>query len=128
MRLGEILASMGLEPDEVIANRQGPEAKRAFANYLRANQTSSERMMARVLYYLDCDVEPQVPVLGWIVDFLDAEHRVVIEVDGTSHSGKADADAFRDEKMRAAGFRVIRIEAWEVPHMLQQVAAWRAAA
>lgn len=128
MRLGDILATLGYESEEHVGRWQGPESKRAFADFLRANQTASERMMARVLYYLGCDVEPQVPVLGWIVDFLDADQRVVIEVDGDSHAGKADADAYRDEKMRDAGFRVIRIEAWEVAHMLQQVAAWRAAA
>ena len=122
MRIGEILRTMGLEPDEAIINRQGPEAKRAYADYLRENQTPSERMMARVLFYLGCKVEPQQPVLGWIVDFLDAENRVVIEVDGDSHSGKADADAYRDEKMREAGYRVIRIQSWEVPNMLQSIA------
>jgi leucyl-tRNA synthetase len=124
-RLGQILESMGLEPDEAVWNHQGPVAKKAYALYLRANQTASERMMARVLYYLGCDVEPQQPLFGWIVDFLDVENQVVIEVDGDSHTGKKEADAFRDQKMRDAGYRVIRVEAWEVVHMLQQVAAWR---
>ena len=128
MQIGEILATLGFESDAHLLQRQGPAAKRAYASYLRANQTNSERMMARVLYYLGCDVQPQVPVLGWIVDFLDADQRVVIEVDGDSHTGKEDADAFRDEKMRDAGFRVIRIQHWEVPHMMQQVARWRAEA
>jgi very-short-patch-repair endonuclease len=128
MRIGEIMRTMGLEPDETLFLRQGPDAKRAYADYLRENQTPTERMMARVLYHLGCDVEPQQPVLGWIVDFLDAENRVVIEVDGSAHTGREEADDFRDEKMREAGYRVIRIESWEVPHMLQQVARWRDAA
>jgi very-short-patch-repair endonuclease len=129
MRVGEILRTMGLEPDVAVeAAARGQDAKRAYADYLRENQTSSERLMARVLYYLGCDVEPQQVVLGWIVDFLDRANRVVIEVDGSSHDTKGEADALRDERMREAGYRVIRIESWEVPHMLQQVARWRDAA
>lgn len=129
VKLGEIMRMMGLEPDVAIAAAEkGQDAKRAYADYLRENQTTSERMMARVLYYLGCDVEPQQVVLGWIVDFLDRENKVVIEVDGSSHDTKAEGDAYRDQRMQEAGYRVIRIYAWEVPHMLQQVAGWRAAA
>lgn len=128
LRIGEVFRLLGLEPDQAIFDRQGPAAKRAYADLLRANQTPSERMMARVLFYLGCNVKAQEPLLGWIVDFLDEEQRVVIEVDGDSHAGKEDADAFRDEKMREAGYRVIRIEAREVPFMLQAVAAAREAA
>jgi very-short-patch-repair endonuclease len=127
--LGEILRMMGLEPDVAVeAARTGGDPKRAYADYLRENQTTSERMMARVLYHLGCDVEPQQVVMGWIVDFLDRANKVVIEVDGSSHEEKAESDATRDEVMRAAGYRVIRIQHWEVPHMLQQVARWRDAA
>lgn len=129
MRIGEILRTMGLEPDVAIeAAEKGEDPKRAYADYLRENQTPSERMMARVLYYLGCDVEPQQVLCGYIVDFLDREQRVVIEVDGSSHDGREQYDADRDEAMRAAGYRVLRIEWWEVPHMLQQVARWRDAA
>ena len=129
IRIGEIFRMMGLEPDVAVeAAAEGREPKRAYADYLRENQTPSERMMARVLYHLGCDVEPQQVLMGWIVDFLDRENKVVIEVDGSSHMGREVADKERDEVMRAAGYRVIRIENWEVPHMLQQVARWREAA
>lgn len=129
VRVGEILRMMGLEPDVAIeAAEEGRDPKRAYADYLRDNQTTSERMMARVLYYLGCDVEPQQIVRGYIVDFLDRANRVVIEVDGSSHDGKEDYDGERDAIMQADGYRVIRIQSWEVPHMLQQVAAWREAA
>ena len=129
VRVGEVLRMMGLEPDvALLAAETGRDPKRAYADYLRENQTTSERMMARVLYYLGCDVEPQQLVRGYIVDFLDRENRVVIEVDGSSHDDRADYDAERDEIMRADGYRVIRIQSWEVPHMLQQVAQWREAA
>lgn len=117
---------IGLEPDVAItAAEQGHDPKRAYADYLRENQTASERMMARVLYHLGCDVEPQQVVRGYIVDFLDRENRVVIEVDGSSHDDREEYDAERDDRLQEAGYRVIRIQAWEVPHMLQQVARWR---
>lgn len=126
MQIGQIFRIMGFEPDVAItAAEQGRDAKRAYADYLRENQTPSERMMARVLYYLGCDVEPQQVVLGYIADFLDRENKVVIEVDGTSHDGRSGYDRERDQVMRAAGYRVIRIQTWEVPHILQQVARWR---
>jgi very-short-patch-repair endonuclease len=129
VRVGEIFRMMGLEPDVAVeAAARGQDGKRAYADYLRDNQTTSERMMARVLYHLGCDVEPQQIVRGYIVDFLDRENKVVIEVDGTSHKGREVADKERDEAMRADGYRIIRIENWEVPHLLQQVARWRDAA
>ena len=129
VRIGEILRMMGLEPDVAIeAAEKGMDPKRAYADYLLENQTASERMMARVLYHLGCNVEPQQLVRGYIVDFLDRENRVVIEVDGSSHDDREEYDAERDEIMQADGYRVIRIQAWEVPHMLQQVARWRNAA
>ena len=129
MRIGEILRTMGLEPDvAILAAEEGRDPKRAYADYLRENQTPSERLMARVLYYLGCDVAPQQVLRGYIVDFLDRENKVVIEVDGTSHDDRHEYDAERDAIMRADGYRVIRIQAWEVPHMLQQVARWRDAA
>jgi very-short-patch-repair endonuclease len=129
MQIGEILRTMGLEPDvAIMAAQKGDDPKRAYADYLRENQTTSERMMARVLFYLGCDVEPQQVVRGYIVDFLDRANKVVIEVDGSSHADKGEYDAERDAIMVADGYRVIRIEAWEVPHMLQQVARWRAEA
>lgn len=126
VRVGEILRMIGYEPDvAAMAAAQGRDPKHAYADYLRENQTTSERLMARVLFYLDCDVEPQQVVMGWIVDFLDRANKVVIEVDGSSHDDREADDLERDEAMRAAGYRVIRIANWEVPHILQQVARER---
>jgi very-short-patch-repair endonuclease len=62
--------------------------------------------------------ERQVPIAdheGWIgtVDFLYAEPRLVIEIDGVTHERPLDRehDARRDERMRAAGYDV-----WRVPY------------
>ena len=54
-------------------------------------------------------------VLGeYIVDFLAPAARVVVEVDGGYHAGRARADARRDEWLRRRGYRVVRVTAEEV--------------
>lgn len=102
--------------------------KLAFADYLRANQTAGERMMARVLYHLDIKAEPQVQLRGWVVDFLDQENRVVFEVDGESHASRGAEDAERDAILEQAGYRVIRATNEEVRNLMVSVASWRDAA
>lgn len=125
MRIGAVLASMGWDKTPGFTG-QGVEAKRAYADYLRGNQTPSERLMARVLFHLGINAEPQVPLLGWIVDFYDAEHRTVIEVDGSIHDYQLKADRFRDEKMTEVGYRAMRFRNDEVPHLMQAIALGRA--
>jgi very-short-patch-repair endonuclease len=61
----------------------------------------------------------QVPLLGrYIADFYSPDARLVIEVDGAWHSQRRAADARRDEKLRRAGYRVLRLEAELVRHSL----------
>lgn len=124
-RIGDILADLGYGEDRAI---RSPEAKRKFAQYLRENQTPSERLMARVLFHLGIDAEPQVPILGWIADFYDASTKTVIEVDGSIHAYQREADAFRDKKMREAGYRVYRFRNDEIRHFMANIAADRSAA
>ncbi len=56
----------------------------------------------------------QAPVDGYILDFAEFRHRLVIEVDGSQHGfAKEQArDALRDRHFEAAGFRVLRF--WNV--------------
>jgi uroporphyrinogen-III synthase len=102
---------------------KGPQSKLAFANYLRANQTPGERMMARVLYHLGIEAQPQVPIRGWIVDFYDYENRVVFEVDGPYHEERKAADAYRDAVLTGAGYRVVRLSNDAVRNLMANVAA-----
>jgi very-short-patch-repair endonuclease len=54
----------------------------------------------------------EVPLLGrYIGDFVAEQQKLVVEVDGGSHRGRAQADRRRDEKLRRAGWRVVRIDA-----------------
>lgn len=60
-----------------------------------------------------------MPLLGrYIADFYAPEVRLVVEVDGAWHSQRRAADARRDEKLRRADYRVVRLEAELVRHAL----------
>jgi very-short-patch-repair endonuclease len=50
----------------------------------------------------------QTPLGPYVVDFVSHEHRLVIELDGGQHVGRA-ADAVRDRWLEANGYRVLRI-------------------
>jgi very-short-patch-repair endonuclease len=52
------------------------------------------------------------PLLGYVVDALWPEHRLVVEVDGYAyhrHRGAFESDRRRDQELVAAGYRVIRV-------------------
>jgi very-short-patch-repair endonuclease len=54
----------------------------------------------------------QVPLLGrFVADFFAREARLVVEVDGAGHLRRRGADARRDEKLRRAGYQVLRLPA-----------------
>ena len=50
----------------------------------------------------------QATVAGAIVDFLSAELRLVVELDGGVHRLRETEDAARDARLAAAGFVVLR--------------------
>ena len=126
MRIGALMPLLDLTDEGVKVRRD--TAKRVFADHLRENQTASERMMARVLFHLGIDAKPQVVLLGWIVDFFDADHLTVIEVDGSSHNGREAEDRMRDESLERAGYRVLHFHNEEVRHIMANLALDREAA
>lgn len=99
--------------------RHQPAAHRAQvlairARDMRAAPSEEEQILWRELSRRQLGVRfrRQVPLLGcFIVDLLAQEARVVVEVDGAYHRRRRRADALRDEKLRRAGWRVLRIEA-----------------
>jgi very-short-patch-repair endonuclease len=53
----------------------------------------------------------QMPIAGYIVDFACAEHKLIVEVDGSQH-GDNDAvayDAERTARLEALGWTVLRV-------------------
>jgi very-short-patch-repair endonuclease len=75
--------------------------------------TASEELLWRALTRADLGVafKRQVPIHRFIVDFLAPSVRLVVEVDGGYHSERRGADARRDRKLRALGYRVVRVDA-----------------
>jgi very-short-patch-repair endonuclease len=53
----------------------------------------------------------QVRVGRFIADLAAPEVRLIVEVDGASHGCRREADERRDRWLRAAGWRVLRLEA-----------------
>jgi very-short-patch-repair endonuclease len=62
------------------------------------------------------DFDRQKIIGNYIVDFFCPEKGVVIEVDGSSHDGKQEDDAKRDEYLRSLGLEVIRLQVRDVFH------------
>jgi len=52
----------------------------------------------------------QTPLAGLVVDFFCAELKLIIELDGGVHRLREDEDAQRDERLREAGFEVLRFD------------------
>lgn len=85
-------------------------SKVAFAQQMRRNPTPAEK---RLWHFIRCKrlgvkFGRQRLVLGYIADFYCPSHRIVIEVDGSSHDNKGSYDAHRNAVMAAQGFLVIR--------------------
>jgi len=51
----------------------------------------------------------QVPLEGYVADFYCPAARLIVELDGESHVGRADYDEHRTRIIQSAGCRVIRI-------------------
>ncbi len=81
------------------------------ARSLRVNQTDAEY---RLWLYLrnralnNLKFRRQFPVGPFIVDFVCAEHMLIVELDGGQHDAQAAADARRTAFLEERGYRVLR--------------------
>jgi very-short-patch-repair endonuclease len=87
-----------------------PRRAREFAKDLRTNQTDAEwhlwsRLRAGRLDGLK--FKRQVPVDGYILDFVCLEAKLIVEVDGGQDAESA-RDRVRDSHFHAAGFKTLR--------------------
>jgi very-short-patch-repair endonuclease len=82
------------------------------ASQMRACPTRSERRLWQAVRgrRLGAQFRRQVCVGRYIVDFLAPQPRLVVEVDGGYHQWRQRADARRDEALRRAGYRVLRLD------------------
>lgn len=81
------------------------------ARRLRNNATETERLLWSRLkgaQLAGLKFSRQMPIAGFICDFVCRSRKLVIEVDGSQHVDAAGYDALRTEKIEAQGYRVIR--------------------
>lgn len=87
-----------------------PQSKRQLAKTLRSNSTDAERRMwskLRAGRLEGLKFRRQVPHLGYILDFVCFEKKLVVELDGSQHSGSV-SDRLRDSAMAQDGFLTLR--------------------
>jgi very-short-patch-repair endonuclease len=77
---------------------------------MRADATRAENILWQAVRNKQLDglkFKRQVPIAGYIVDFVCFEARLIVEVDGGQHSGST-RDAERDALLASQGFRTAR--------------------
>jgi very-short-patch-repair endonuclease len=77
-----------------------------FAELLRGNPTRGEAKVREGLESLG--FEFQIPLYGYVVDFLHDRHAVIVEIDGCSHAGRGAEDAERMRVLAARGYIFLR--------------------
>jgi len=81
-----------------------------IARNLRVSQTDAEKVLWHRIRNRQIDGHKfvrQVPISGYICDFVCRERRLVIEVDGGQHN-ESSADDIRDRRLTEDGYRVLR--------------------
>ena len=84
------------------------------ARQLRRNRTEAERRLwwkLRELKQIGFKLRQQVPIDHYIVDFACLSERLIVEVDGGTHSSDDETrrDAARERYLREQGFRIVRV-------------------
>jgi len=103
-----------------------PETLKLVARRLRGDQTSAERKLWTALRRRGVEgfrFRRQVALFGFIVDFTSYEARLIVEIDGATHSTESEVarDARRDEILQANGNSVLRFTNDEVFHNIDGV-------
>ena len=81
-----------------------------IARRLRVNQTDAETVLWNRIRNWQIDGHKfvrQVPISGYICDFVCRELNLIVEVDGGQHSESAE-DAVRDRRLTEQGYKVLR--------------------
>ena len=90
------------------------EKFKAVARRLRARQTSAEARLWQALRgrrLARWKFRRQHPIAGFIVDFITLDGKLIIEVDGVTHSTEAEIlrDRARTATLNEFGFHVVRV-------------------
>ncbi|TIS93818.1 MAG: endonuclease domain-containing protein, partial [Mesorhizobium sp.] len=87
-----------------------PSPHRAFAKAMRADATKAENILWQALRNKQLEglkFKRQVPLDGYIIDFVCLGARLIVEVDGGQHS-ESKRDAARDMHFEIRGFKALR--------------------
>lgn len=102
------------------------DANRRRARQLRNAMTEAEQRMwqhLRVRQIEGFRFRRQVPLHGYIVDFLCPQARLVVEIDGGQHALQSGYDAQRTAALERHGYRVVRYWNHEVLQHAEDVIA-----
>lgn len=100
-----------------------PPTHRRFAREMRADSTKAENLLWQALRNKQLEglkFKRQVPMDGYIADFVCFEAKLIVEVDGSQHS-LSQRDAQRDTHFASQGFRTLRFWNDEIEHNLDGV-------
>ena len=90
--------------------RKVPGQHRHFAKTMRTDATLAENLLWQVLRNRQLEgfkFKRQVPLEGYILDFVCFEARLIVEVDGFQHA-ESGRDLARDAFFHGQGFRILR--------------------
>lgn len=102
------------------------ERFKSRARRLRESQTSAEARLWQALRNRQLarwKFRRQHPIDRYVVDFVTLEERLIVEVDGVTHSSPTDIerDKARIEVLEACGFLVLRVSNTDVYDNLEGV-------
>ncbi|WP_054312007.1 DUF559 domain-containing protein [Mesorhizobium sp. 1M-11] len=98
-------------------------SSRGFARSMRADATKAENVLWQTLRNRQLEglkFKRQVPLEGYILDFVCFEVRLIIEVDGSQHAD-SQRDVARDRHFEELGFRILRFWNDEVEQNIDAV-------
>jgi len=82
------------------------------ARFLRSNETRFEEKFwaeVRGRQLGGYKFKRQVPIAGFVADFVCERARIIVELDGSHHADQIDEDANRTRLLEDHAYRVIRI-------------------
>jgi very-short-patch-repair endonuclease len=85
---------------------------RDFAKHLRKQNIPAETLLWEALRSRRCGgykFVRQVPIAGYVADFVCRRLRVVVELDGISHEVREEYDAMRTIELEKCGYAVMRL-------------------
>ena len=105
---------------------RGMDRFKARARALRASQTSAEAKLWQALRNRKLarwKFRRQHPIDRYIIDFVTLDRKLIVEVDGVTHSEPSEIqrDKARSEVLEACGFFIVRVSNTDVYDNLEGV-------